>query len=65
MDTGLENVVCCLSIYLNDILIVAATIQIQENQITPRTIIRVLGVQVDSKLHWGPHIRYVQAKIAR
>ena len=43
----------------------AATIQIQENQVTPRTVIRVLGVQVDSKLQWGPHIRSIQAKMAR
>jgi len=43
----------------------AATIQIQECEVTPRTVIRVLGVQIDSKLRWGPHIRQVQAKMAR
>ena len=32
--------------------------------IEPQTSIRVLGLQVDTKLKWGPHLAKVRAKMA-
>ena len=43
----------------------AADLQIQDHVVSPRPVIRVLGVQIDSKLRWGPQIRFIQAKMAR
>ena len=40
-----------------------ATIQIETNLIEPKTDIRVLGLQIDTKLKWGAHIRKTQEKM--
>lgn len=39
-----------------------ATVDIQSNIIEPKPNIRVLGVQVDSKLRWGAHLARIEAK---
>ena len=41
----------------------SATIQIENNLIEPKTDIRVLGLQIDTKLKWGAHIRKTQEKM--
>ena len=43
----------------------AATIDISGNEIAPKPDIRILGVQIDTKLRWGAHLRAVEAKAAR
>jgi hypothetical protein len=40
-----------------------ATINIDSTTITPKTDIRVLGLQIDTKLRWGPHVRKIQGKM--
>lgn len=35
----------------------AATITIAKETMAPKADIRVLGVQIDTKLRWGPHIK--------
>ena len=42
-----------------------ANLQIDQINITPKLDIRVLGVQIDSKLKWGPHIKKIQDKMTR
>lgn len=34
-----------------------ASIRISENSIEPKPDIRILGLQIDTKLKWGPHIK--------
>jgi hypothetical protein len=41
-----------------------AALQLGDCQIKPETNIRILGLQVDSELRWGPHIRKIQKKMA-
>lgn len=43
----------------------AATINIATIEIEPKADIRVLGLQIDIKLKWGPHIRKTQEKMTR
>ena len=31
---------------------------------TPSPSVRVLGIQIDSKLKWGPHLKFIQGKMA-
>ena len=40
-----------------------ASIEIQGAEKRPSTSIRVLGIQVDSKLQWGEHVRAVKSKM--
>jgi exonuclease III len=42
-----------------------ATIRIGSDIIQPKTDIRVLGVQIDTRLKWGPHVRKVQEKMVK
>lgn len=41
----------------------AATIRINQATITPGAAIRVLGLWIDTKLRWGPHLAKTQAKL--
>lgn len=41
----------------------AATITIDGETRTPKADIRVLGVQIDTKLKWGPHIKKIQNRM--
>lgn len=41
------------------------TLMVERSQIEVKTDIKVLRVQVDSKLKWGPHINRVKMKIAK
>jgi len=43
----------------------AACLQLDQHKIDPETQIKVLGVELDTKLRWGPHIGKVQEKITR
>ena len=40
----------------------AEPVKFEGAEIDPNTSIRVLGLQIDSKLRWGPHITQVKAK---
>ena len=42
-----------------------ATINIANNVVKPKTDIRVLGLQIDTALKWGPHIRKIQEKMTK
>ena len=42
-----------------------ASINIASTEIEPKTDIRVLGLQIDTKLKWGPHVRKTQEKIVK
>ncbi|MBD0310811.1 MAG: hypothetical protein ICV80_22770 [Microcoleus sp. T1-bin1] len=42
-----------------------ATIKIGSNIIQPKPDIRVLGVQIDTKLKWGPHVMKIQDKMVK
>jgi len=39
-----------------------ATIEIEGIQHNAKTNIRILGVQVDTKLKWGPHLQAVKSR---
>ena len=41
----------------------AATITLEGTTVSPAPHVRVLGVEIDSKLKWGPHVRKVQSKL--
>ena len=41
----------------------AATITIGKETKAPMAHIRVLGIQIDTRLRWGPHIRKIQEKM--
>lgn len=41
----------------------AATITIGGETKVPKTDIRVLGIQIDTKLKWGPHVKKIQEKM--
>lgn len=41
-----------------------ATVTLAQHQVDAKPDIRVLGVQLDSKLRWGPHLRQIEAKLA-
>lgn len=41
-----------------------AGLRIDSADIQPKTDIRILGVQLDTKLRWGPHLREVEGKNA-
>ena len=43
----------------------AASINIASTEIEPKTDIRVLGLQIDTKLKWGPHVRKTQKKMVK
>lgn len=43
----------------------AASINIEINEIKPKTDIRVLGLQIDTKLKWGPYVRKTQEKMIK
>ena len=38
-------------------------LRLEGQQISPKSDIRVLGVQLDSKLRWKPHLRAIEAKL--
>ena len=42
-----------------------ASLRLDQCRINPKTQIRVLGIELDTKLWWGPHVQKVQAKITR
>ena len=42
-----------------------ASINIASTEIEPKTDIRVLGLQIDTKLKWGPHVRKTQEKMVK
>ena len=42
-----------------------ATLTIETNAVTPKPDIRILGLQIDTKLRWGPHVRKIQDKMIR
>lgn len=42
-----------------------ATLTLNDADIAIKTDVRVLGLQIDTKLRWGPHIRKVQQKMTR
>ena len=42
-----------------------ASLQLDQHRIDPKTQIRVLGIELDTKLRWGPHVRKVQTKITQ
>lgn len=43
----------------------AASITIQGNAVTPQADIRILGMRIDSKLRWGPHLTQIEKKHAK
>ena len=43
----------------------SASINIANVNIQPKTDIRVLGLQIDDKLRWGPHVKKIQAKMTK
>lgn len=43
----------------------AAVVRISNDTVRPKPDIRVLGLQIDTKLKWGPHIRRTQEKMAK
>ena len=43
----------------------AASINIASTEVEPKTDIRVLGLQIDTKLKWGPHVRKAQKKMVK
>ena len=40
-----------------------ATISFEATEVSPKAYVRVLGVEIDSKLRWGPHVRKIQSKM--
>jgi len=36
-----------------------ASLQLDQHRIDPKTQIRVLGIELDTKLRWGPHVQKV------
>jgi exonuclease III len=40
----------------------AATVRLDDITVAPSTVVRVLGVWLDTKLRWGPHIREAVAR---
>ena len=42
-----------------------ACIKIERESIAPKADIRVLRLQIDTKLKWGPHVRKIQEKMSR
>ena len=40
-----------------------ATISFGEVEVLPKAHVRVLGIEIDSKLRWSPHVRRVQSKL--
>lgn len=42
----------------------AKSLSIEGEEIAPTQSIKVLGVHIDSKLYWGPHMRSIEAKNA-
>lgn len=40
-----------------------AGVALAGHQVSPKTDIRVQGIQLDSKLRWAPHMRHVEAKL--
>lgn len=43
----------------------AATINIESNLITPNSDIRVLSLQIDTKLKWGPYVQKTEEKMIK
>jgi len=42
----------------------SACLQLTDLRLHPKTEIRILGLQIDPQLRWGPHIKRVQDKMA-
>ena len=40
-----------------------AAIPFEAIEVSPKAHVRVLGVEIDSKLQWGPHVRRIQSKM--
>ena len=40
-----------------------AAISLGATEVSPKAHVRILGVEIDSKLRWGPHVQKVRAKI--
>ena len=43
----------------------AASLQLEQCRVDPKTQIKVLGIELDTKLRWGPHVRKAQQKIIK
>lgn len=43
---------------------IAAELDLGEHQVTPKAQLKVLGLWIDGKLRWGPHIKETHAKMA-
>jgi hypothetical protein len=43
----------------------AASIIVNECNIHPKAHIRILGLQIDTKLKWGPHLKNIEGKMAK
>ena len=41
-----------------------ARVDLGAHQVAPKAVLKVLGLWIDGKLRWGPHIKNVQAKMA-
>jgi hypothetical protein len=41
----------------------ATTIVLDGTTVKPSIHVRILGIEIDSKLRWSPHIRKVQSKL--
>lgn len=41
-----------------------ARVDLGTHQISPKTELKVLGLWIDGKLRWGPHIKEIQAKLS-
>jgi hypothetical protein len=42
-----------------------ASLQLDQHRIDPKAQVRILGIELDTKLRWGPHVRKVQTKITQ
>ena len=42
-----------------------ASLSFEGTTIPPKAHVRVLGVEIDSKLKWGPHVRRIQSKMSQ
>jgi hypothetical protein len=43
----------------------AASVGIDTHSINPKADIRILGLQIDSKLKWGPHVRLLEGRMTK
>ena len=43
----------------------STVVRIENSIIEPKTDIRILGLRIDTKLKWGPHVRKIQEKLTK